>query len=67
MRININGEKFEKVRKIVADYSDKTDEEIRDFIDGGEEGWECGDDEQQKWIDNASAPAIASWIIAGIV
>jgi hypothetical protein len=81
MRLHMSQEKFDAIAAIVRQYVtvtyditdsgerqyvDITDAVIADFIDGGEEGWECSDEEQQAWIDKADADEIASWIIAGL-
>lgn len=66
MRLNMESEKLGKVVELVQEYVDADENRIGDFIDGGYEGWDCGDDEQQEWIDSASAQEIASWAIAGL-
>jgi hypothetical protein len=61
----MSSEKLEKVVELVQEYVDMNESQIEDFMDGGDEGWDCGDDEQQEWLGSASADEIADWVIAG--
>jgi hypothetical protein len=65
MRLNIDSDKMDQVVKLVNEIIPMGEGKIGDFIDGGYEGWDCGDEEQQEWVDSASANEIASWVIAG--
>lgn len=65
MRLDIDNEKLAQVKATVKDSINWSDSRIEDFIDGGDEGWDCGDDEQQEWLDTATADEIAAWVIAG--
>lgn len=66
MRLSMPEEKLSKIVSLTQEYVDASENDIADFIDGGDEGWECGDDEQQVWIDSTDANEISSWIIAGL-
>lgn len=66
MRLTMPDEKLSQIVHLVNEHVDATEEQITDFIDGGDEGWDCGDDEQQEWLDSADADEIASWTIAGL-
>lgn len=66
MRLNMTEEKFNQVVHLASEHVDATETQIADFIDGGDEGWDCGDEEQQEWLDSADANEIASWAIAGL-
>ena len=61
----MNTNKLQKVLKLTQEYVDMTDADIEDYMDGGDEGWDCGDKEQQDWLNSASPDEIANWIIAG--
>lgn len=64
--MNIDETKRESVIAAVLEYIDTDEATIEDFIDGGDDGWDCGDEEQQEWLDSASADSIADWVIAGL-
>lgn len=66
MRLNIDESKLDEISKLVQEFVDADDSAIEDFMDGGAEGWEEGDDEQQAWLNSASADEIANWVIAGL-
>lgn len=66
MRMEINSEKYQQIISRVKEYVDTDDNTIDDFIDGGEEGWDCGDDRQQEWLDSATSEEISSWVISGL-
>jgi hypothetical protein len=66
MRLNIDDNKMDKIVELVQEYVDTDYAAIEDFIDGGPEGWENGDEDQQKWIDETDADKIADWVIAGL-
>lgn len=66
MRLTMSDEKLNQVVSLTQEHVNASEEQIADFIDGGEEGWECGDDEQQEWLDSTDADEIASWAIAGL-
>lgn len=65
MRLEMDDRKLTNVVAKTQEYVDMSQTEIENFIDGGDEGWDCGDEEQQKWLDSASADEIANWVIAG--
>lgn len=66
MRLNMDYQKHEEIIKSVQEFLDADEGTIDDFIDGGDEGWDCGDDEQQEWLDSADANEISDWVIAGL-
>lgn len=66
MRLNIDGEKLDAIVALVQEYVDASENRITDFMDGGDEGWSEGDDEQQAYLNEASADEIADWVIAGL-
>lgn len=64
-RLMSNTEKFEEVVRIVNEHVEMSADDVADFVDGGDEGWDCGDEEQSQWLDTATAKEISSWVIAG--
>lgn len=66
MRLQMNDEKFEEIVRYSQEYVDATPDQVADFIDGGDEGWDCGDEEQQEWLDSADVEEISGWVIAGL-
>jgi hypothetical protein len=58
-------EKFERIVALVNKYIEMSKEDVANFMDGGNEGWDCGDEEQAEWLNFTSDNIIADWIIAG--
>ena len=61
----MNAEKFNEVVVLVQETLGINEAVIADFVDGGDEGWECGDEELKEWLESESVEKIASWVIAG--
>ena len=61
----MNAEKFNEVVTLVQETLEINEAAIADFVDGGDEGWDCGDKEQKEWLESESVEKIASWVIAG--
>ena len=61
----MNAEKFNEVVVLVQETLGINEAVIADFVDGGDEGWDCGDEEQKEWLESESVENIASWVIAG--
>jgi hypothetical protein len=39
---------------------------VASFINGGEDGWSCGPNVHQNWLDKTPSHEIADWVIAGL-
>lgn len=66
MRLPFGERKFAIVVRDVQRYVDASPSQIASFIDGGYEGWECGDEEQGSWLNSAPAMEISGWVVAGL-
>ncbi len=62
--MGITPEKLEEIVKIVNSYMEATEEEISDYIIGGESGWDEGED-HSAWCKSATAEEISNWYISG--
>jgi len=65
-RLMDSGEKFERIVELVQEYVVADDDKVANFLDGGEEGWDCGDEEQSLYLNSEPAREIADWVIAGL-